>query len=448
MKTKILTLLFTIGTLTFLQAQQYEEHIISSKYLNTERTIRVSLPLDYSPEVKYPVIYITDGSSDNYTVALSYINALSPSSYKLIPPSILVGIVHENRNDDFYQRGESLHFKKYLMEEVVPYIDENYSSSGFNTLIGHSNGAEFNHSILMDVKNPFRGFISLSTYFSKSEHKEQLSKFITEYQGRKLYYFMGNALQEPKSRYESGHEMHRIMQETPNTQIEWFNQDFEANHNSLVPIALSKGLQHVFKDYSSVENYASIQDYSKSYLKDLKENHGVEGSFSIADIDGYMMKILMNKDLESYPYMLEFIEQNNLWQGGGLDPANIGNHYFVMEDYKQCISYYKEAVLNINSVEEMVFYYNLDKPIKSFEKLGRTNEIIDFLKQSREVLSQEYQLKMSYKIAFLAIKHGDSLEEGKASLNYCKNNYEQNKLFSKEDLGQLEIKYKKTSPSP
>src|SRR6056297_850532 len=47
----------------------YDIQYVDSKLMKTKRMLKISLPQDYSPSKKYPVIYVTDAQSDNFDVA-------------------------------------------------------------------------------------------------------------------------------------------------------------------------------------------------------------------------------------------------------------------------------------------------------------------------------------------------------------------------------------------
>ena len=147
----------------------YDIKYIHSKLFGDKRMLNIYVPENYSPNRKYPVIYLTDGSGTNFPAVKGYVTAFSQPNFKLVPPSIVVGVVHKSRNEELYNEGNGKYFTEYLLNEVMPYIDSTYNTSGFNAMIGHSNGAEFNHTLLVREDNPFRGFISLSTSFYGTE---------------------------------------------------------------------------------------------------------------------------------------------------------------------------------------------------------------------------------------------------------------------------------------
>ncbi|NEV95085.1 hypothetical protein G3567_13160 [Psychroflexus sp. YR1-1] len=444
MKTLLVQILTLISFASFGQgvdSLDYEIKTIDSKHLDDERTLKVYLPKNYTPKDRYPVIYMTDGSSQNFEVAKGYINALSLSDFNIIPPSILVGIVHKKRNEELKNIKSGEYFTEYLFQEVIQFIDSTYCTSGFNVMIGHSNGAEYNHKLLMREGNPFNGFITLSTYFQKNDpNRNRLSEFFENYQGRTIYYFVANGTKDAPSRFQAGNVLDSLYQNSPNQAIKFMKKEYEANHLTIVPHALLDGLKFIFQDYNNLENYASIVEYDEYYLTDLKKNYGLTGSFSMQDLDGYLSSIIQRKDKEEFKYFLDFVEKHKLWFGGGLDHVNIGNQYFAMEMYPEAIESYNMAIEDSEKTDDRVFYYNIHRPVKSYVIEGRKDEVVDFLEKSREILPEEYYLRMSYRIAKFAIENEVSVKKGRNALEYCKANYKKNSLFTREDLAHLEKK--------
>lgn len=134
-------------------------HTISSKALNETREIQVYLPSSYEeyPNQRYPVLYLLDGES-NFHYLTGFIQKLSKAPYPHIPEMIVVGIINtdrvrdltptvqnnssDNKNNRNIQgaTGGNPNFFLFLETEVMPYIEQNYRTTGFNTLIGHSFG--------------------------------------------------------------------------------------------------------------------------------------------------------------------------------------------------------------------------------------------------------------------------------------------------------------------
>lgn len=439
---KAITLILT-GFLmlpVFSQSGQKVETITQdSEILDEERELKIYLPEDYNPEEAYPVIYITDGSSSNFKVAKGYLDALSDPVYRIIPSSILVGIVHKDRNKDLnvFKEESGRQFMKYLFDEAVPYIDANYSTSGFNAMIGHSNGAEYNHFLMLAEDNPFRGFISMSTAFN-TDMRTEIAEFFEQYQGSQMYYFVANGESDAPMRVQSGNEFASLYEKSANNQISFAKQTFEGNHNSMVPNSLLDGLKFIFQDYNNTKNYATFMDYRDNYKADMMQRYGVSSSYHFGDVEGFFAEIVINKKLEEYGHFIAFIDEHQLWPfTGSIDPVNKGNQYFFMGVYPETIDSYNEALNDIESCEARVFAMNMGNVIQAYKMEDRIAEVMPFLIQSRKTVGEEEQLFINYHIARFSLENQIAVEEGRKALEYCKANYRQNRLFSMQDLNTL-----------
>ncbi|MFN1834276.1 alpha/beta hydrolase-fold protein [Balneola sp. MJW-20] len=444
----ILLLFITASPVLAQQTERLQEITFPSEVMDQDRTIKIYVPKDYSEEKSYPVIYITDGSNVNFNVAANYLDGLSETYFNLIPQSILVGIHHNRRNDDLdvHDSESGKVFMEYLHEELLPYMDSTYSTSGFNAMIGHSNGAEYNHFLMMSENNPFRGFISMSTSFN-TDVRDRLADFFNSYEGKNIYYFIGNATFDSPERPRFGNEFAEIYANHPNPNVELQNQTYAASHMSIVPVSLFDGLRFVFKDYYAITAFPEFTDYSENYLNDLKDNYGLEGTINPSDLENYLMDILTNKKLDEYERLIALEAEHKLFLGKGMDPINIANHYYLMEAYDKTIEYYNDALENYDQyVEEYPDHFErmyrnmLRQPIGSYEKTDQIDELIDFLERSIEVLPEKSALSINHKIAKLSVEHQTSLELGKKALAYCKSNYRENTSFTMDDLIAMEEK--------
>lgn len=174
-------------------------HQIGSKHLNETRDYWVSLPLNYSDSLSYPVIYVLDAEwrFELIKELTFYLGADGK-----IAKSIVVGIPHidwENKRGQdltFSQSrieydgeevdstwyndsnsGKGIDFYNYLLEELIPDVNKNYSTSGHETLIGHSYGGYFGGYIL-SLDHPFEvmQIYDPSIWYSNGEVIEKLKK--------------------------------------------------------------------------------------------------------------------------------------------------------------------------------------------------------------------------------------------------------------------------------
>ena len=448
MKKKILFIIAACLQLSTSYAQsnyELKQTTIRSTILGQDRLLKIHLPIDYDEEVLYPVIYITDAGGPNFNVAKNYMEVLVDPAYDLIPKCILVGIVQQNRNKELNVRGSGKLFMAYLFEEVIPLIDSNYSTSGFNVMIGHSDGAEYNHLMMLTEENPFRGFISLSTNFNLDVETE-LSNFFKEYTSNNIYYFIANASLDHPNRINAGNEFEVLASENANDKIKFIKKTYQADHTTVVPFSLMDGLRHIFQDYgkNSAKAYPSIYEYAENFLSDLKANYGMEGSYDIYTIVPYLNNITRDKDLEAFEYFIKFVDEHKLWfnpttgEPAGMDPLNIANAYYDMEMMPEVITYWRKALENFDTVDPAAFSGNLFKVLRAYKGENRSADAVLFLEKSIEKLPQEYVLGTTYKLAKFSLLNKVSTKKGKKALKYCRDNFVENRFFTLNDLEELE----------
>ena len=152
--------------------------IIRSTVMNEERTLNIYLPPGYNEQdsVRYPVIYLLDGSVDEDFIHMAgLVYFLGFPWLNLCPPSIVVGIANVDRKRDFTfpttvekdkkdfpTTGGSAAFIRYLGEEVIPYIRSRYKTNNTSTLIGQSFGGLLATEILFTHPDWFSKYLIVS----------------------------------------------------------------------------------------------------------------------------------------------------------------------------------------------------------------------------------------------------------------------------------------------
>lgn len=138
---------------------------LTSKILGEERVLHVSLPLNYgNARQRYQVIYVLDGQVRQFfdiTVAAASYDIVSGLPDYAMPPQIVVGVDHRDRGTDLGRNQEL--FTRFLVEEVVPYIDRNYRTLPYRTLIGHSLGGRFALMTFCRAPGVFPAVIAISS---------------------------------------------------------------------------------------------------------------------------------------------------------------------------------------------------------------------------------------------------------------------------------------------
>lgn len=130
---------------------KHESHKIQSAAVNEERVINVWIPDSYIHSAdSLPVIYMADGGiNEDFPHIANTISQLI--SENKIPPYILVGIENTVRRRDLIgptkvksdlkllpQAGGADNFRKFIKEELFPYINAHYRTTNTRAIIGES----------------------------------------------------------------------------------------------------------------------------------------------------------------------------------------------------------------------------------------------------------------------------------------------------------------------
>jgi uncharacterized protein len=151
---------------------------LQSKELNEKRVVNIYLPEGYNKEdtVKYPVIYLLDGSADeDFIHIVGLVQFHSFEWINQVPKSIVVGIATVDRRRDFTfpttvekhikanpTSGHSNKFISFIQNELQPFIEKKYKTNDNKTIIGQSLGGLLATNILFTKPTLFNKYIIVS----------------------------------------------------------------------------------------------------------------------------------------------------------------------------------------------------------------------------------------------------------------------------------------------
>ncbi len=152
-------------------------HDVQSETLKETREILVHLPKGYSAEKQYPVIYVLDGGSNDFSLA-AVVEILSQTA--TVKPTIVVGIPNTYRNRDLTppfmfrqtggaQKGEGNRFLTFLETELFPMIASKYATSGHRLLVGHSRGGLYAFYAALEKPSLFDAVFCFSPAFWRDD---------------------------------------------------------------------------------------------------------------------------------------------------------------------------------------------------------------------------------------------------------------------------------------
>lgn len=144
---------------------------LESKALNETRKVMVRLPKDYANDnsKRYPVL-VTLNDKENFHWANNIVDV--QSSRFGIEDMIVVGLPHtgnysqdnfpyiDNKSEDLNPQAQG--YSKFLREEALTYIEENYRTNGGRFIVGHSLSGLFVLKLFMQHPKSFSSYIVLS----------------------------------------------------------------------------------------------------------------------------------------------------------------------------------------------------------------------------------------------------------------------------------------------
>lgn len=151
-------------------------YTLPSKILNENRTLNIYTPEGYHSDSSktYPVIYLLDGSAnEDFIHIVGLVQFLT--MIEAMPKTIVVGISNVDRKRDFTfptsiekdkkdfpTTGKSVHFIRFIEEELQPFIKKSFKTNTTKTIIGQSLGGLLASEILLKKPELFNQYIIIS----------------------------------------------------------------------------------------------------------------------------------------------------------------------------------------------------------------------------------------------------------------------------------------------
>ena len=138
-----------------------------SSILKEKRFINILFPKNYKAGNKYDVLYVLDGGVWNTGMIAQIQQFVEAEKYMV--PTIIISVQNVDRNRDFTPThidniktsGGAEKFLGFIKNELLPYVDKTYPSSGNSTLWGHSFGGLFAVYALLNEPQIFKSYIAV-----------------------------------------------------------------------------------------------------------------------------------------------------------------------------------------------------------------------------------------------------------------------------------------------
>jgi predicted alpha/beta superfamily hydrolase len=231
-----------------------------SQVLDEKRVLNVYLPQSYNKtrDNQYPIIYLLDGSSDeDFIHIVGLVQFGSFAWIKMLPESIVVGIVNvdrkrdfttlsENEQDkkDFPTTGGSSRFIEMLETEIQPLVKKQYRNNGEETLIGQSLGGLLATEILFTKPDLFDNYIIVSPSLWWNERSLLNAKPANLPNGTSIFVGVGK---EGEVMEHVANELHRKIKNIKPDSVRLYFEYFpELDHGDTLHLAVYKAFQEMF----------------------------------------------------------------------------------------------------------------------------------------------------------------------------------------------------------
>ncbi len=389
MKKIVLLLLFL--PLSIFSQENITFKKFNSSLLGTERIIKIYVPDSYDTEKdrNYPVAVIFDA---DYLFDLYVSNAKLFASTDEAPEQIVVGIL-QNQNKERYDdcdysvdtglpTEESTKFYGFIRDELLPFIDDNYRTSMFKTIVGNTITANFINYYFLENDHIFNAYININP--SYAPHMAEKLEAKTQTLTNDVFYYVCNG-DYVKSRKKKA--INDVVNLLKLSEIEKFHFKYDnfktATRTSSIGQAIPSALSLIFRPYSGISKEEFdhvIAEMSPAEAIEYLEKKYVEidylfgSNLKIREHDIYMIEPIII-DKEDGNYLEEFGKMiNRLYPDSPLGDYYIGLYYETGYNYKKALKYYKNGYAKIGSDNENAdaYYQNIERVLdkKRALKLG------------------------------------------------------------------------------
>jgi len=356
-KNAIFIFLFICST---VYGQQILTTTIESDYLETSRDVRIYIPKSYELDsVKnYPLAIVFDAE---FLFDIYIGNSVLFASKDKAPEQIVVGInMAETRKNDTYfniNTGQlnptNQAFYEFIRDEVTFYMESNFRTSPFISLIGTGTSANLISQFLKESKPIFNAYVCINPIFSDFI-RQQMQNFALERYGKEdntFYLYTNNSNTFSPKRQTLINQLQTFL---GNYEIENFNivNDYITTQSSISTIgeAIPRAITKVFELYSPIskdEFDTKIKNLSPEDAIAYLENKYIEIEFlfgsnlGIREQDVFAIESIII-DKENGDYLRDFGKMIlKLFPSSPLGDYYIGRYYEEGNMIKKALKHYK-----------------------------------------------------------------------------------------------------------
>ena len=387
-KVSLLLILFTVMSWA-------QDNIVYKKFnsynLNTERILKIYLPPSYeeNKDHSYPVAIVMDAE---YLFDIYVANSKLFAARDKAPEQIVSGIL-QNQNEERYSdcdfsvdtglpNEESSKFYGFIRDELMAYIDDNYRTSLFKTIVGNTLTANFINYFFLEPTPLFNAYINISPTYAPTMN-ERLEAQSQNLVNHHFYYLSGGSFNK-ESRTTEINKVNDLLKLSENDMFKYQYDDF-SNGSSTAAIgqSLASAIGFTFQLFAAISqeefdtNIANMEpadaiEYLERKYVEIEYLYGANVKIRESDIYKIEPIIIdkMNGDyLEEFGKMIM-----RLYPESPLGDFYIGLYYETGYEYKKALKHFKNGYAKIGSDNPNAdgYYSNIERVLEKqrMEKLG------------------------------------------------------------------------------
>lgn len=381
---------------------QAQDHIIYKKFnsfnLNQERILKIYIPESFQENEKntYPIAILLDGE---FLFDVYVANSKLFASRDKAPEQIVVAI-YQNQNEERYAdcdysedtglpNAESSRFYGFIRDELLPYLDDNYPTSLFKTIVGSTLTGNFINYFFLEESPVFNAYININPSYAPELHQKlelKSQSLITQY-----FYYLSGGDYNTEKRTNSINSTNSLLKLSENPNFKYKYDDFSnASKTASIGQSIASSIGFTFKQFAAISQQEfddEIANMEPGDAIEFLERKYVEieylygSNVKIRESDIYKIEPIiidkMNGDyLEEFGKMIM-----RLYPDTPLGDYYIGLYYETGYEYKKALKHYKNGYAKIGSDNRNSdgYYANIERVLEKqrAERLGYSegNEI-------------------------------------------------------------------------
>jgi len=320
-----------------------------------KRQLKIQVPRNYeaNPDKMYPVIVVFDGDYLFEPVAgvTDYY-----AYWDEMPDVIVVGLNQiDTKFEDFAcdeinglpaETGAA--FFEFITYDLFNFLDNNYRTVPFRTIIGHGESANFLNFYLFQEAPFFNAYISLSPSFTAKMElrlKEQFSDLQAP-----VFYSLTTAEKDRKRSRNSIGALHKNLEAINNDNFHYnYNYYKGKSHYELVNHALPTAFENIFKSFKPISkqeykekmltvNEGTAMDYVVKKYETIKTLYGLDKQIRVNDFNAIEAALKKDEDWDTFKLLSKLAKEE--YPESLLSSYYLGLHYENIGEPKKAIKAY------------------------------------------------------------------------------------------------------------